>query len=216
MSDQHSDHMPPELTPSSLFVLKSIQQVSLSSGETITLTDPFAHMIVIVTKGTGFFHEESVPCAIITGSVLFSSLETGKKTVSATKEGLCFLRFDFEVLQQEAASPYSYVPNRSWKPEHHEFFLQPSSSCTELAQSIYANRQSSDPLERFQHQIRFQQLLHLIWSNPPTSMADKSSSAIDRTVTYIHTHFAEPISLVDLRRKLGSRLDTTQNYLRKV
>ena len=203
MSDHHSDYMHPELTPSVLFVLKSIQQVSLSSGETIALNDPSAHMVVIVTEGTGFFHEESVPCPITTGSVLFASLETGKKTVSATKEGLYFLRFDFEVLQQEAASPYSYVPNRSWKPEHNEFFLQPSSSCTELAQSIYANRQSSDPLERFQHQIRFQQLLHLIWSHPPTPMADKSSSVIDRTVTYIHTHFAEPISLVDLAEEAG-------------
>ncbi|GED67378.1 hypothetical protein BRE01_10800 [Brevibacillus reuszeri] len=203
MSDHHSDHLHPELTPLSMFVLKSTEQVKLLPGETKSLADLSAHMVVIVTEGTGFFHTKSAPSTITTGSALFVHEESSMQISSAEKEQLGFLLFDFDVLQQGSDSDHVYSPNRSWKPEYEEYFLHSNNRCTELAQTLYLNRRTRDPLEILQNQIRFQQLLHLIWSNPPSSIDEKSSTVVDRTVTYIHTNFADSIGLVDLAKQAG-------------
>lgn len=206
MLDNNADYLHRDLALPSLFLLRDVQQVRLAPAKTRALSSTSAHMVVIVTEGTGFVSDESAPCEVTTGSALLVAQAQASliQAIASDKEPLTFLLFYFDVLQPGKSSENAFIPNHSWKADHDALLVYSTDSCTELAATIYSHREASEPLDMFQNQIRFQQLLHSIWSsNKGGTETEAATSGIDHTVSYIHKHYAESISLGDLANRAG-------------
>lgn len=191
------------LTPSPLFLLQDIQQVTLSPTEEWAFSGESTHAVLIVTKGTGQMLNESDQQALLDGSVLVLSRESARQISADTDDLLRFLVFYFDALQQQDQDTNAYSPSPSWHLDRSSCAFHQVDNSTEPALTLYAHRQANDPLEAFQNQIRFQQLLHLIWSHAERQATVETSSVVDQTVSYMHTNYAEPITLDDLANRAG-------------
>lgn len=191
------------LTPSPLFLLQDIQQVTLSPTEEWAFSGESTHAVLIVTKGTGQMLNESDQQALLDGSVLVLSRESARQVRPDTEEPLRLLVLYFDALQQQEQVTNAYSPSLSWHLDRSSCLFHQVDHSTELALTLYTHRQVSDPLEAFQNQIRFQQLLHLIWSHAERQAAIETSSVVDQTISYMHTNYAEPITLDDLANRAG-------------
>ncbi|MED1915863.1 AraC family transcriptional regulator [Bacillus thuringiensis] len=204
MRDNRAAHTSTSLPPTSLFLLKDIQQITLSQAEEWLFSGESTHAILIVTKGTGRMLDESDQANNMPeGSVLIIPRESSRQVRADTEDPLRFLVFCFDVLQQQDPLTNAYIPNRSWQLDQKQNVFSQIDNCTELALTLYAHQQTSEPLEVFQNQIRFQQLLHLIWRHAERQAAVETSTVIDQTISYIHANYAESISLDDLANRAG-------------
>ncbi|BAH46571.1 probable transcriptional regulator [Brevibacillus brevis NBRC 100599] len=191
------------LPPTPLFLLQDIQQVTLSPTEAWTFSGESTHAVLIVTKGSGRMLSESDQAALLDGSALVLSRESARQISADTDDPLRFLVFYFDALQQQDQVSNDYSPSLSWHLDHSSCVFHQVDNSTELALTLYAHRQANDPLEAFQNQIRFQQLLHLIWSHAERQATVETSSVVDQTISYMHTNYAEPITLDDLANRAG-------------
>ncbi|NQF13479.1 AraC family transcriptional regulator [Brevibacillus sp. HB1.3] len=191
------------LPPTPLFLLQDIQQVTLSSTEAWTFSGESTHAVLIVTKGSGQMLHESDQTSLLDGSALVLSRESVRQISAVTDDPLRFLVFYFDALQQQDQVTNAFSPSLSWHFDRSSCAFHQVDHGTELALTLYAHRQASDPLEAFQNQIRFQQLLHLIWSHAERQATVETASVVDQTISYMHTNYAEPITLDDLANRAG-------------
>ncbi|WP_244297380.1 helix-turn-helix domain-containing protein [Brevibacillus antibioticus] len=175
----------------------------MSPTEAWTFFGEATHAVLIVTKGSGGMLDESDQATLQAGSVLVLSREAERQVRADTEDPLRLLVFYFDVLQQQDPVTNAYSPSRSWHLTHTQCLFSQVDHCTELALTLYAHRQANDPLVAFQNQIRFQQLLHLIWSHAERQATVETSSVVDQTISYMHANYAEPISLDDLANRAG-------------
>ncbi|MGK5652329.1 AraC family transcriptional regulator [Brevibacillus formosus] len=175
----------------------------MSQTEEWTFSGKSTHAVLIVTKGSGRMLNESDQKALLDGSVLLLSRESTRQVRADTEAPLRFLVFYFDALQQQDQATNAYSPSLSWQLDRSSCLFHQVDHGMELALTLYAHRQASDPLEAFQNQIRFQQLLHLIWSHAERQTAVETSSVVNQTISYMHTNYAEPISLDDLANRAG-------------
>ncbi|MED2893344.1 helix-turn-helix domain-containing protein [Brevibacillus porteri] len=191
------------LMPTPLFLLQDIQQVTLSPTEAWTFSGGSTHAVLIVTKGTGRMLNVLDQATLLDGSVLVLSRESARQVRADTEDPLRFLVFYFDALQQSDQVTNAYSPSLSWHLDHSSCLFHQVDHGTELALTLFAHRQTIDPLEAFQNQIRFQQLLNLIWSHAEQQSTIETSNVVDQTLSYIHTNYAEPITLDDLANRAG-------------
>ncbi|MDT8018952.1 hypothetical protein [Clostridium perfringens] len=124
----------------------------------------------------------------------FAAEEAVASVAAASGASLSFFALFFDVLEPDETAPGSYSPSRSWKPHEDSYQLHSLHRCTELVLALQADQQSTNPLDLLQNQIRFQQLLHTIWSTASTQPSVDSAKAIEQTLSYIHANFAAPLS----------------------
>ncbi|MFI8714831.1 helix-turn-helix domain-containing protein [Brevibacillus brevis] len=175
----------------------------MSPTEAWTFSGESTHAVLIVTKGSGRMLNESDQAALLDGSALVLSRESARQISADTDDLLRFLVFYFDALQQQDQVTNAYSPSLSWHFDHSSCVFHQVDNSTELALTLYAHRQANDPLEAFQNQIRFQQLLHLIWSHAERQATVETSSVVDQTISYMHRNYAEPITLDDLANRAG-------------
>ncbi|WP_254476193.1 helix-turn-helix domain-containing protein [Brevibacillus sp. HB1.4B] len=186
-----------------MFLLQDIQQVTLSPTEAWAFSGGSTHAVLIVTKGSGRILNELDQATLLDGSVLVLSRESARQVRADTDDPLRFLVFYFDALQQSDQVTNAYSPSLSWHLDRSSCLFHQVDHGTELALTLFAHRQTNDPLEAFQNQIRFQQLLHLIWSHAEQQSTIETSNVVDQTLSYIHTNYAEPITLDDLANRAG-------------
>ncbi|MDR9504622.1 hypothetical protein RI662_09935 [Brevibacillus agri] len=106
----------------------------------------------------------------------------------------CLFSRSFSMSWNQMKPRPAATPSRSWKPHEDSYQLHSLHRCTELVLALQADQQSTNPLDLLQNQIRFQQLLHTIWSAASTQPSVDSAKAIEQTLSYIHANFAAPLS----------------------
>ncbi|WP_235442518.1 MULTISPECIES: AraC family transcriptional regulator [Bacillales] len=175
----------------------------MSPTEAWTFSGESTHAVLIVTKGSGQMLHESDQASLLGGSALVLSRESARQISAVTDDPLRFLVFYFDALHQQDQVTNAFSPSLSWHFDRSSCAFHQVDHGTELALTLYAHRQANDPLEAFQNQIRFQQLLHLIWSHAERQATVETASVVDQTISYMHTNYADPITLDDLANLAG-------------
>ncbi|MGN7469166.1 helix-turn-helix domain-containing protein [Brevibacillus sp. SAFN-007a] len=199
-----SDHQAQNPSPP-LFLLKGMQHVALPPRHTWSLPCASPHTLLLAAEGNGYWQAADMPdsCAWSPGSVRFATEKTVATIAADSGSTLSFFAFYFDVLEPEGGVSNSYSPSRSWKPNNDSYQLHSPHRCFELAFALLADQQSQNPLDVLQNQIRFQQLLHIIWRTGSTQASVESEKAIQQTLSYIHANYASSLSLTDLANQAG-------------
>lgn len=202
MGDNHAE-------TTTFFLLKSIRQIVLPPNQAWSLPGCPEHALLMITEGSGYWQGDDTASAppLSSGSVRFFAPEAADSIVAGRGASLSFFALFFDALQQDMRQQNNYAPDGLWHPPADSYHVQSLHVCLELARALLADHEhkheAANPLDMLQNQIRFQQLLLTIWEAPAAQAVVESSHPIDQTLSYIHEHYAQSLSLADLANKAG-------------
>ncbi|MFS0869507.1 helix-turn-helix domain-containing protein [Paenibacillus xylanilyticus] len=195
--------------------LHHIQYVQYPPSEpsiSVNYTTSSNHSLFIITQGEGELMAQDVMFKLSKGMILFvpagvSIFPLQNKTFSETK--LHYYKLDL-VLGEESKDASNAQLNKK-KPalQQRKGIFEPSmlielsynpwSSCLEVLDQMLRQQETSDWLEQWNIQLRFQEWFRvLLQQNDPRNTCQDHRSLLQRSIRYIRDHYNHPITVDEL------------------
>lgn len=185
------------------FLLSAVQATSLSPGTRADKKLLDVYCLLVTMEGQGALTIDEVRHPLFPGTcfLLVPGAVVGMEAAEAS--GLDAYRVYFEA---------SMTGERQTGREHADKLLlcpgevvfQPFRQMAEQVEQLYRGRLGGDMLELFKLQIRFQDMLaSLLEQNRPGASSEDAKQAVNRTISYMHRHYAEPITIEQLAKDAG-------------
>ncbi|WP_343223625.1 ABC transporter substrate-binding protein [Paenibacillus oenotherae] len=182
-----------------LFHLSDIELITQPSGSRSAEERVDSHLLFVFTSGTGrltindqFFQLSTDRCYSLSPG---DYIEIVNESGSLSPIG--YYRIAFNVIHTAPSGPVAY--NRSILDNRHEMTAYPFSRLLRLTEDLHAGRQELCEIKRFNHHIRFQELLgFLIEQNHHSEHAFNVTQSVESTIQYMQNNYMENITVKQL------------------
>ncbi|MEC0091622.1 AraC family transcriptional regulator [Paenibacillus macquariensis] len=200
----NKDPIPISTTQSLLFHLDEVRLCQVpSGGETLKERNPL-HTLMVVTQGqAGGMTDDYRKFHLVPGRAFLVCPQSGYQLQNETECTLIYYRLSFSAIQMRGMHPQLY--NGELASRLGELTAHPLTRILRLVKLMEEAEISSNELGDYKRQLCFQELMVLLLQHniQPESVNVDGTKLVEDTLTYIHSHYMERISVRQLAELAG-------------
>ncbi|WNS41139.1 helix-turn-helix domain-containing protein [Paenibacillus sp. MMS20-IR301] len=195
------EHTPAPALPSVplrslLFQLQDIQLI-IRSADTVSLAQTVhQHTLLVFTGGRGVLRTGEQPAITVNGDKCCLLPPGASYSTDNQEMTLYYYLLTFTAITAgEAPAPYI----NELLPDRKELIVHPFTRVIRLAEELLASHGSGDEIQYFRQQLRFQELLLLLFEhNYSTRQLPSPAQSVESTILYLQDHYMESITVKQL------------------
>lgn len=155
----------------------------------------YCHTLLLFTGGSGQIHLNDQSLSLSTDKCYL--LSPGNSYSTDNQEmTLFYYRISFAAIYV-AEPPERYTG--ALFPSRRELIVHPSTRIIRLAEELVMNRTNLDDVQLYKRQLKFQELLLLLFEhNYPSENLPSSAESVEKTIQYMQEHYMESITVKQL------------------
>lgn len=186
-----------------LFQLTEAELIIQSADSCAETSRSDDYTLLIVTGGSGQLNLEDQTVTLSTDKCYLISPRTPYKTINQ-ETTLYYYLITFTAIHT-AEPPERYTGELL--SGRRELIVHPFTKVIRLAEELLVFRNSFDDVQLYKQQLKFQELLLVLFEhNYPSEQLPGPAESVEKTIQFLHTHYAENITVKQLAELAGISL----------